>query len=362
MFSHYPHIARPHAASPRLLVCTLLCGLALAALPAMAQQNIQGLPNVSQKQSITQTIGISQVTVEYHRPLVRERELYGALVAYDQVWRAGANDNTTITFSDAVEIEGEPLAAGTYGVHMLPSEGDWQVIFSTNSTSWGSFSYDEAEDALRVTVTPKKAPHQEILQYRFEALDAEGGTLSMHWGELEVPVRIAFDTHELVLAKLRNDLRHLPGFSWMGLSSAANYCLQNDINHEEALDWADRALAIQENFNTLQVKAGLLDQAGQNEEAVALLDRALEVANEGQVNFLGYQFMQRGMTEKAIEVFARNVADHPESWNVYDSLGEAQAATGKTRDAIGNYEKALSMAPDAQKDRIEGVLSGLKGR
>ena len=361
MLSLRPHLDRTSSSLRTAPVALLLVALVLTALPAVAQQNIQGLPNISQKQSITQTVGISQITVAYHRPLVKDRPLYGALVPYGQVWRAGANDNTTITFSDPVEVEGQPLAAGTYGLHMLPGENEWQILFSTNSTSWGSFSYDEAEDALRVSVKPEQAPHQEILQYEFDHLTTEAGTVALHWGELRVPFRVAFDTNELVVAKLRNDLRHQPGFSWMGFATAANYCLANDINLDEAMTWADRALAIQENFSTLQVKAGLLDQAGQGEEAVALLERALEGANERQVNALGYQFIQRGMTEKAIEVFARNVADHPESWNVWDSLGEAQAAAGETRDAIANYEKALSLAPEAQKGRIEGLLAGLRG-
>ena len=355
-----PSKLAPQSHRRSALALVVSCALALVALPSLAQQNIQGLPRVSQHQAITQTVGISQITVDYHRPLVNDRPLYGSLVPYDQVWRAGANDNTTITFSHPVKIEGQDLAAGTYGLHMLPGASSWQVIFSSNSTSWGSFSYDEGEDVLRVEVAPETAPHQEILQYRFDDLDLDSGVLAMHWGELRVPFEIEVDTHGQVLAKLRNDLRTLPGFSWMGWTSAARYCLQNNINTEEALQWADNAIQRQENFFTLQVKSGLLQQAGQEEESIALLDRALEIANEAQVNALGYQFLQRGMNAKAIEVFEKNVADYPESWNVYDSLGEAQAANGQTQQAIANYSKALEMAPEAQHGRIQGVLTGLR--
>lgn len=352
-----PPARRRHA----LLLPIVLAG-ALVALPAVAQQNLRGLPRISQHQSVTQTIGITEITLDYHRPLVNDRPLYGSLIPYDQVWRAGANENTTITFSHDVTVEGQPVTAGTYGLHMVPGASEWQVALSTNSTSWGSFSYSPDEDALRITVTPEAAPHQEILQYRFDDLTPDSGVISLHWGSLRVPFKVEVDTHTYVLTKIRNDLRSLPGFSWMGWTSAAQYCLQNDINLEEALQWADRGLTQQENFITLQVKSGLLQRLGQDEESMALLDRALEVGNERQVNALGYQFMQRGLPAKAAEVFARNVADHPDSWNVYDSLAEAQSSLGQTEQAIANYSKALEMAPEPQHPRIQGLLDGLRGQ
>jgi tetratricopeptide (TPR) repeat protein len=335
--------------------------IALCGMPLQAQQNITGLPLVSQKQVLIQTIGMTKITLEYHRPLVKERKLWGGLVPYSQVWRAGANDNTTISFEHPVKIEGKELAAGTYGLHMIPGESSWQVIFSKNYTSWGSFSYDEEEDALRVEVKPAEAPFQEILRYDFDNLELDGGTIAVHWGDLKVPFQVEVDTQAQVLAKLRNDLRSLPGFSWIGLNSAAAYCLQNKINQVEALEWADRALAQQENFNTLQTKAGLLEQTGKAEEAVALLDKAMGLATEGQVNALGYQFLQRGLAEKAMEAFTKNVQDHPDSWNTYDSLGEAQAGQGMKKEAIANYEKAFEMAPEAQKARISSALEALVG-
>ncbi len=335
---------------------------ALAALPALAQQSISGLPRQSQQQSITQTIGISTVTVDYHRPQVRGRQIWGGLVPYDNVWRAGANENTTIHFSDPVKIEGKDLAAGTYGLHMMPGEKEWQVMFSTNSTSWGSFHYDENEDALRVSVRPQKAPFQEVMQYRFDHITSDGGIVVLHWEELEVPFEIEFDTPALVMAKIRRDLRSLPGFSWQGWQSAANYCLQNNIDHEDCMTWADQALSREENFATLRVKAGLLERAGKNEEALALGDKLIEMANEQQTNMLGYQYMGRGNVDKAIEIFKKNTRDYPESWNVWDSLGEGQANKGLIKEAIANYSKALEMAPDDQKQRITQVLEGLKAQ
>ncbi len=351
---------RKSAAVSRIITAALSLA-AVAALPAMAQR-IQGLPEQSQGQTVTQVVGVSMVTIDYHRPQVRGRQIWGSLVPYDSVWRAGANENTTIHFSDPVKVEGQDLAAGTYGLHMLPGEKQWQVIFSTNSTSWGSFSYDEAEDALRVTVRPQKATYQEVMQFRFDHLTSDGGIIVLHWDELEVPFEFEVDTHGLALAKIRRDLRSLPGFSWMGWQSAANYCQQNNINHEEALEWADRALSMDENFSTLRTKAGLLEQTGKTEEALELAEKSVGYGNENQVNALGYQFLFRGEIDKAIEIFEKNTRDHPDSWNVWDSLGEAQAQKGLTEEAIANYSKALEMSPEGQKARITGVLDGLKGQ
>src|SRR5438309_7814971 len=139
--------------------------LLLVASTAFAQSTQLNLPRDSQHASVAQRIGITDITVKYHRPLVKGRTIWGKVVPYGQVWRAGANENTTITFTDPVSIEGKPLPKGTYGLHMFPGEKEWTVVFSKNSTSWGSFTYDEKEDALRVTVKPQSADLHEALAY-----------------------------------------------------------------------------------------------------------------------------------------------------------------------------------------------------
>ncbi len=336
-----------------------LAAMIATAVPAVAQ--ITGLPRVSQAASVSQTIGISTVTVNYHRPGVKGRTLYGGLVPYGQVWRAGANENTTVTFSHPVNVEGQDLAAGTYGLHTIPSETDWTVIFSNDHLSWGSFFYDETADALRVEVPVFDAEFTEWLEYGFADLTGESALMELRWGGKRVPVRIDVDTHTLVLDKLRNDLKSLPAFFWWGWRDAANYCLQNNINSEEALQWIDRSIGIQENANNLVIKAGLLEQAGQTEQAVEILTRALEIGNEAEVNLIGYTFMQQGKMDQAIEVFRKNMADHPGSWNTYDSLGEAYRAAGKIDQAVKQYTRALELTTDEiQKARITGILDDMK--
>jgi tetratricopeptide (TPR) repeat protein len=333
----------------------------LTVLPAAAQ-NIQGLPRRSPHSVVTQRVGITEISIDYHRPAVNGREIWGGLVPYGAVWRAGANDNTTITFSNAVKIEGKDLSAGTYGLHMIPTEDKWTVIFSTNSTSWGSFSYDEAEDGLRVEVVPQQSTaFEERLRYGFDEVDDNQAVVALHWEQLVVPFMVEVGTSDLVLQKIRNDLRHLPGFNWQGWNSAAAYCLQNDMNHEEALTWVERSISMSENSTNLFTKAGLLDQLDRTDEAQTLEARALGMASEAQVNALGYTYLfQRNDVEKAIDLFKKNVSDHPDSWNTYDSLGEAYAAQGATALAVEYYSKAFEMAPENQKDRIEGVLRSLE--
>ena len=128
-----------------------------------AQSTILDIPRQSQHAVLMQRVGITDITISYHRPLVAGRKIWGGVVPYGQVWRAGANENTTIEFTDQVMIEGKPLDRGTYGLHMIPNADEWTVIFSKNSTSWGSFTYDQKEDALRVNVKPHATEFREAL-------------------------------------------------------------------------------------------------------------------------------------------------------------------------------------------------------
>ena len=166
------------AASRGFLSCLLLAALASLCL---GQSLVLDLPRQSQHAVVSQRIGITDITINYHRPLVNDRKVWGNLVPYGQVWRAGANENTTITFSDPVTIEGKALAAGTYGLHMIPNENEWTIIFSKNSTSWGSFTYKESEDALRVNVEPQAAEMRNALTYDFDRVTPDSSVVELEW-------------------------------------------------------------------------------------------------------------------------------------------------------------------------------------
>lgn len=236
-------------------------------------------PNASQKAFVGQTIGLTDVVVKYHRPAVKEREVWGKMVPYNAVWRAGANENTIIKFSKNVKIEGEDLAAGTYGFHVIPNEEEWTIIFSNNSTSWGSYSYNEKEDALRVAVKPSKAKQwHEYLNFSFDGINAQSAICNLNWADLTVGFSVETDVHKAVLASLRNELRDKAGWSWNGWNEAASYCLKNDVNHQEALGWATRSVFMNPNPTNMMTKAKLtaMVKGASEEEANKVILSSLE--------------------------------------------------------------------------------------
>lgn len=329
--------------------------LILGSISATAQPALE-LPQASQKAGAWQYLGLTKLKVVYSSPLVNGREIWGALVPYGQMWRAGANENTIVHFSTEVMVQGQPLNAGTYGLHMIPKEDEWTIIFSDNSTSWGSYFYQESEDAIRVTAVPEVAEYQEWLSYSFENIQPESADLVMRWEKIAVRIHIDVDLKTTVLSSMRDELRGLDGFTWQGPYEAARFCMENDYNHEEAMKWIDQSISRQRNFNNLSVKAGLLEQQGQKDKASKIESEAFSIATENELNAYGYRMMGSGNTGKAIEIFRLNVKRHPDSWNVYDSLGEAYSTVGDPKNATKNYKIALIKAPQAQKERIQSIL------
>src|SRR6202790_1777092 len=223
-----------------------LCGLIVAVLltlvagtPAQAQfkngsqATELNLPRLSQRAQITQRVGLTDITIVYHSPLAGGRELFGKTVPCGQVWRPGANENTAISLTDDVSVEGHPLTAGTYGLHMIPNADQWTIIFSKNSTSWGSFSYDEKEDALRVNVKPAAAENRDSLAYTFDDMKPESATVTRRWGKVAVPFNVKVDTNVITDRSIANQLRNVGGYTWAGYAEAANWNLENNHKLEE---------------------------------------------------------------------------------------------------------------------------------
>src|SRR5256886_15305952 len=194
----------------------VLAGNAGAQFKNGSQPTELNIPRVSQRGTVSQRIGLTDITIAYHRPAVGGREIWGKTVPYGKVWRAGANENTTITFTDDVTVEGKALAAGTYGLHTIPGKDQWAIIFSKNSSSWGSFSYDEKEDALRVTVKPHAAEAFEQLTYTFEDVKPESAVATLRWEKLAVPFQIGVDMKAVVLRSIKSELRSVGGVTRAG--------------------------------------------------------------------------------------------------------------------------------------------------
>lgn len=283
----------------------LLSVLALAcAAPVLAQAPLT-TPLASPHARVHQTVGLTDLAVDYHRPAVRDRRVWGDLVPYGEVWRAGANENTVFETSTDLRVEGQALPAGRYGLHTIPTDGAWTVIFSTQADAWGSYSYDPAEDALRVTVTPRPGPHTERLAYRFDAPDDSTATLVLAWGELEVPVRLSVDTPGVVLASMEQELRGLAGFYWQGWNGIASYALDHGRRLDDALAWADRSRQMQATFANTMTRARILDALGRADEAATARDEAYGLATADEVRAYARERRRAGRPDEAEAALAR---------------------------------------------------------
>lgn len=332
--------------------------LFLFTISTSAQQNLT-LPDASQYATVMQQIGFAEIKIDYHRPGVKGRQIWGAIVPYDQVWRAGANQNTTISFSRDVIIEGRNIPAGIYGLHMIPTEKDWTIILSRDYRAWGSFFYVEGNDLMRFKTTPEACEFQEWLIYSFDEVTPSSTIASLKWDKLKIPFEIKIDLHKEVMEDIKIQLTGLPGFFWQAWNQAANYCYTNSYELEQGLEWADRSIGINKNVTNTFTKALLLNSLGKKEEADKLKVEAFTNAAENDVNALGYMLLGGGKTDDAIEVFKKNTELYPDSWNVWDSLAEGYMNKGDKDLAIQYYTKALDMSPENQKERIKDLLSQL---
>lgn len=256
---------------------------ALLLFSTSAQAQLTTLPQASPAASVSQTIGITNVTVSYSRPNVAGREIWGKLVPYGLTdlgwagataapWRAGANENTVISFEHDATVEGQPIAAGDYGLHLIVEEsGEVTVILSHDSQSWGSYFYNPDADALRVKVMSEEAPFEEQLCYRFSKVSKNAALLSLNWEKKTIPIQLAVDTDSIVLASLKTEMSNAHSFRYQNLMDAANYLLVHDMELELALEWSD--IAINRPFvgrkvpETLELKAKILDKLGRANEA-----------------------------------------------------------------------------------------------
>lgn len=246
----------------------------LTAGAALAQQ--VDLPRPSPNATVSQMVGVTKIEIHYSRPGVKDRKVWGDLVPYGEVWRTGANENTTITFSTPVKIGGKELPAGTYGLQTIPTQGDWTVIFSKDAELWGAFNYKPENDALRIQAKPEAADFRERMGFDFEDVTDNSAKVVLHWEKLRVPFTVEIDTPKLVLEKVRGSMR------WQTPFQAANYCIQNNTCLDDASRWLDASIALQENFNNLRAKAMLLAKRNDTKGAVSFGEKALAAAKTAQ--------------------------------------------------------------------------------
>jgi hypothetical protein len=340
------------------------CLAILALGRTVSAQNDLNLPDVSQAAKVKQRIALTDITVNYHRPLVNGRKIWGGLVPYDKVWRAGANENTTIEFSDPVWVEGQPLAKGTYGLHMIPNPDSWTVIFSKTNTGWGSYSYKQDEDALRVTVKPKPlAEPKEALEFDFEDLKPDSTALTLKWEKLGIPFTVSIKDADQTLQNIRAQLKGRGQFTWQALDEGAQFCLTRKINLDEALRWADASIQNEERFDNLSTKADILKALNRPDEAKTAWNRAVEIATPVQLYSYGRRLQSQKQGAEAMEIFQQAAKRFPQG--VYGDLARARikSAAGDFAGAANEAKQAQAAAPtDAQKQSIKALIDRLEAK
>lgn len=266
----------------------ILC-ISLSFLPEYVQAQLR-IPQPSPAASIMQTIGLTEVTVKYHAPGVKGREIWGKLVPYNQVWRTGANEATLITFSDPVALNGVNIGAGTYSLFSLPQSADSGLfILNKNTSLWGTEGYDPKEDVLRVPAQIKEAPFHETFQFSFSNVSENAGTLSFFWEKKEFSVKIEVDTEKKVLAVLQEDLNKAKPDDWQAFAQATSYLISKNTQHELALQWIDKSLTINDNFYNNWIKAQLLALKEEYEGAVDLCKKAIRLGRKDQEEYKKYE-------------------------------------------------------------------------
>jgi hypothetical protein len=329
---------------------------------ANAQSAVLDLPRDSQHAKVIQRVGITDITINYHRPLVKGRKVWGGIVPYGQVWRAGANENTTIEFTDPVSVEGKPLAKGIYGLHMIPTENDWTIIFSKVASAWGSFTYSQSEDALRVSVKPRAAEMKEALAYEVDDVTPNSAVIALRWEKVAVPFKVNVNSTEIVAQNLHSQLRGLAQYTWDGWNEAANYLLANKVNLEEALKYEDRSIAVEERYDNLMNKSRILEALNRKDDATVARNKALGMANITQLHTYGRQLQLAGKQEEAFEVFRSNIKKSPDHWLVRTEAARLSVAKGDYENAVKEMRLALAGAPDQAKSTVEGLVKKLEAK
>lgn len=333
-----------------------------SAQTATGETLMLNLPRASQHALVSQRIGITDITINYHRPLANGRQVWGKLVPYGQVWRAGANENTTITFTDPVTIEGQALDKGTYGLHMIPGETEWTVIFSKDSKDWGSFTYKQDDDALRVKVKPQTAEIHDALAYDFDDVKADSAVVTMRWEKVAVPFKVHVNVNDIVTASIHQQIHGINQYYWEGPDDAAQYFLVNKINLDEALKYEDLSIQNEERYDNLMNKSKVLEAMGRKQDADSFRAKALDKASALQLYFYGRQLQGDKKQEEALAIYQSTAKKFPDYWTTHLGMARVYSAKGDFDNAVKEAKVALDGAPDSNKANLANYVKRLQNK
>jgi hypothetical protein len=358
---------------PLLLILSLHCHYSSAQLLSVPPDG------GNKKASVSELIGITSVTIHYDRPHVKGREgkIWGALVpvgytdqgfgsSKEAPWRAGANENTSISFSTDVSVEGQSLPAGKYAFFVAYDPGECTLIFSRNSDSWGSFFYDPKEDVLRVKVKPIPSDKSvEWLKYEFTNQSDSSATVALQWEKLVIPFTISVNLIATELEAFRKELRSSKGFLWESWAQAALWCVQKNTNLPEALLWADSATGPNfggdQSFQALSTKAQVLDKLGRATESGEIMKKALPFGNMQEIHQYGKELLAQKKAKEAFDAFKLNYDRHPDQFTTNMGMVRGNSAVGNYKKALEYAQKAQTQAPDKpNKDNVERIIKLLQ--
>lgn len=358
--------------------CLLLL-TGLFAFQASSQIPLTVLPSGGNKKAfVKERIGLTDVGISYDRPGVKGREgkIWGQLVhtgfadlgfgnTKAAPWRAGANENTVFSFSTDVLIEGQPLPAGKYGFFIAYGPDESTLIFSKNSSSWGSYYYNPQEDALRVPVKPKPLSESvEWLKYEFSNETENSAVVTLQWEKLAIPFRIEVDYIKEQLASFRRELRTEKGFIWQSWDQAASWCAQRNVNLNEALAWTDSStnnFGGNQSFTAWSTRAQVLTKLGRMAEAGEVMKKALPYGSMVEIHQYGRQLLNMKMAKEAFDVFKMNYDKNPGQFTTLMGLTRGYSALGDFKNALKYANMALPLAPDANnKNSVNTIIDKLK--
>ena len=358
----------------------LLIAIIFIAAHSFAQLDMPPSAN-NPRATISEEVGITSITIKYSRPDVNKREGKiwgdGNAVTYGfttqnfitnkntSPWRAGANENTVITFEHDVKIEGQPLKAGSYGLFMAMGADNVTIIFSTQTDAWGSFYYDEKYDALRVNVKPVALDKSvEYLKYEFIEHKEKYCVIAMQWEKLSVLFKVEVDADNIVLARIREELNSRKGFIPSNILQATQFCFNKNINLDEALVWSKRAIdgiGGQKTYITLRNLATAYEKLNRLPEADSTMNEALLIATANQYTAYGRQLITQKRADKAMEIFLASKKRYGDMFGVNNGLMSGYSAKADFKNALKHAEKAMAQAPsDAAKKQLEGNIVKLR--
>lgn len=342
--------------------------LLFVSLPSFAQFHTLRIPQPSNFVQETQQLAVTDITITYHSPAVRGRDVWndGTIpMNGDPIpWRAGANMNTTMTFSTDVAINGQVLAAGTYGFHVIPRGESYTLLFAHNHNQWGSYYLDIEEDVtLRLDVQAEECAFSEKLDYEFLSTGEEAMIIGLEWADRRLPFTVSVDLNETVVNSFRSELRGINTYHWQAWNDAARWCLNHNTNLEEALSWANRSIeggyngfAADKNITNLSTKVELLNRLGRTAEIDPAVDEMMALSLTAyETNNLSRLLLNMGRYQDAADACSKALTKEPNTWFLQLNQGIAHYFLSDNKQALALVKQAQENGPDRFQERLKEI-------